>query len=161
MDMTADDRIQAARGRDGISRRALFRLSAGVGAAIAGATAAPGHAEDGPIIKPRHRTARLSDAGPGRRVLLRAAARPAVQVEERHSTTAGHAHGAEPPRSARDGECRSPPWEVPWRPSGTGPRVLARATDATGAVQPDVAAYNELGYLFGAVVRHPVTVVRP
>jgi DMSO/TMAO reductase YedYZ molybdopterin-dependent catalytic subunit len=50
-------------------------------------------------------------------------------------------------------------WELPWRPGGTGPRTLmARATDATGATQPDVAPYNTLGYLFGAVVRHPVTV---
>ena len=29
---------------------------------------------------------------------------------------------------------------------------------ARGATQPDVAPYNTLGYLFGAVVRHPVTV---
>ena len=36
--------------------------------------------------------------------------------------------------------------------------LLARATDTTGAVQPDVATYNTLGYLFGATVRHPVTV---
>jgi len=50
-------------------------------------------------------------------------------------------------------------WELPWRPERTGPRtLLARATDATGAVQPDVARYNTLGYLFGAVVKHPVTV---
>ena len=50
-------------------------------------------------------------------------------------------------------------WELPWRPEGTGRRTLmARATDATGATQPDVAPYNTLGYLFGAVVRHPVTV---
>jgi DMSO/TMAO reductase YedYZ molybdopterin-dependent catalytic subunit len=50
-------------------------------------------------------------------------------------------------------------WELPWRPSATGSHTLmARATDAAGAVQPDVARYNTLGYLFGAVVRHPVTV---
>jgi DMSO/TMAO reductase YedYZ molybdopterin-dependent catalytic subunit len=50
-------------------------------------------------------------------------------------------------------------WELPWRPEGTGPRTLmARATDATGMTQPDVVPYNTLGYLFGAVVRHPVTV---
>jgi len=50
-------------------------------------------------------------------------------------------------------------WTLPWTPSGTGAHtLLARATDATGAVQPDSAAYNTLGYLFGAVVRHPVTV---
>lgn len=50
-------------------------------------------------------------------------------------------------------------WTLPWRPTRTGTHtLLARATDATGAVQPGVATYNTLGYLFGATVRHPVTV---
>ncbi|WP_245757162.1 sulfite oxidase [Amycolatopsis xylanica] len=51
-------------------------------------------------------------------------------------------------------------WELRWRPSATGTHVLrARATDITGATQPDVAPFNTQGYLFGAVVRHPVRVV--
>lgn len=51
------------------------------------------------------------------------------------------------------------PWTYRWRPSGTGARTLmARATDVTGATQADTAPYNTLGYLFGAVVKHPVTV---
>ncbi|HEY0543645.1 MAG TPA: sulfite oxidase [Actinoallomurus sp.] len=50
-------------------------------------------------------------------------------------------------------------WEFPWRPETTGSRtLLARATDRTGASQPDVARYNTLGYLFDGVVRHPVAV---
>ena len=50
-------------------------------------------------------------------------------------------------------------WEVRWRPEHPGSyELLARATDETGATQPDLAPYNTLGYLFGAVVRHPVTV---
>ncbi|MFB4299087.1 sulfite oxidase [Actinomadura sp. NTSP31] len=50
-------------------------------------------------------------------------------------------------------------WEFPWRPDAPGPHeLLARATDETGASQPSTAPYNTLGYLFGAVVRHPVTV---
>jgi len=50
-------------------------------------------------------------------------------------------------------------WEFPWRPAGPGACTLrARATDVTGATQPDQAPYNTLGYLFGAVVAHPVTV---
>ncbi len=50
-------------------------------------------------------------------------------------------------------------WEFPWRPRAAGEYTLrARATDVTGAAQPDVAPYNTQGYLFGAVVRHPVTV---
>ncbi|MER7758653.1 sulfite oxidase [Streptomyces sp. NPDC097619] len=51
-------------------------------------------------------------------------------------------------------------WSVPWTPRTTGPTaLLARATDATGRTQPDTAAHNTQGYLFDAVVRHPVTVV--
>jgi DMSO/TMAO reductase YedYZ molybdopterin-dependent catalytic subunit len=50
-------------------------------------------------------------------------------------------------------------WEFPWRPRTTGAHTLrARATDITGVSQPDVTPYNSEGYLFGAVVRHPVTV---
>lgn len=51
-------------------------------------------------------------------------------------------------------------WEFRWRPPAPGGYTLrARATDTTGASQPDVAPYNTLGYVFGAVVDHPVTVV--
>jgi hypothetical protein len=51
-------------------------------------------------------------------------------------------------------------WEIiPWRPPASGAyELLARATDRSGATQPDVAPYNTLGYLFGAVVHHRVTV---
>ncbi|MGW8377061.1 sulfite oxidase [Streptomyces sp. ODS28] len=50
-------------------------------------------------------------------------------------------------------------WSLPWRPTGDGPRsLLARATDTRGTVQPERAVFNEQGYLFGAVVRHPVRV---
>uniref|UniRef100_A0AAU2JZW6 Sulfite oxidase n=1 Tax=Streptomyces sp. NBC_00049 TaxID=2903617 RepID=A0AAU2JZW6_9ACTN len=51
-------------------------------------------------------------------------------------------------------------WSVPWTPRAAGATaLLARATDATGRTQPETAAHNTQGYLFGAVVRHPVTVV--
>ncbi|MFF0155813.1 sulfite oxidase [Micromonospora sp. NPDC005203] len=51
-------------------------------------------------------------------------------------------------------------WAYPWRPDGPGAYSLsARATDVTGATQPAQATYNTLGYLFGAVVAHPVTIV--
>ncbi|HVW45364.1 MAG TPA: sulfite oxidase [Amycolatopsis sp.] len=50
-------------------------------------------------------------------------------------------------------------WSLPWHPPGRGSYTLrARATDLTGTPQPDVAPYNTQGYLFGAVVDHPVTV---
>ena len=51
-------------------------------------------------------------------------------------------------------------WEIDWAPAAPGPaELLARATDVRGNTQPEVTALNALGYLFDAVVRHPVTVV--
>ncbi|MFD7256489.1 sulfite oxidase [Streptomyces sp. NPDC059874] len=51
-------------------------------------------------------------------------------------------------------------WSVPWTPRTTGATaLLARATDATGRTQPETSVHNTQGYLFDAVVRHPVTVV--
>lgn len=51
-------------------------------------------------------------------------------------------------------------WSLPWTPRTAGATaLLARATDATGRTQPATAAHNTQGYLFDAVVRHPVTVV--
>ncbi|MFF0484286.1 sulfite oxidase [Streptomyces sp. NPDC004435] len=51
-------------------------------------------------------------------------------------------------------------WSAPWRPGRTGPAtLLSRTTDAAGNTQPDRAVHNTQGYLFDAVVRHPVTVV--
>ncbi|GAA2901151.1 sulfite oxidase [Streptosporangium fragile] len=53
-------------------------------------------------------------------------------------------------------------WHVTWSPQETGPRtLLARAVDETGATQPQRTPHNEFGYLFDAVVHHPVTVVNP
>ena len=46
-------------------------------------------------------------------------------------------------------------WELPWRPEPGRHELLARATDRLGA-QPDTVPFNELGYQFWAVVRHPV-----
>jgi DMSO/TMAO reductase YedYZ molybdopterin-dependent catalytic subunit len=50
-------------------------------------------------------------------------------------------------------------WSLPFTPTRPGARELrARATDAHGRVQPDSVPFNTGGYLFWAVVRHPVTV---
>ncbi|WP_441249044.1 sulfite oxidase [Kitasatospora sp. McL0602] len=50
-------------------------------------------------------------------------------------------------------------WSYDWRPEHPGPYELrARATDRRGNTQPDTAVLNREGYLFGAVVAHPVTV---
>ncbi len=48
--------------------------------------------------------------------------------------------------------------EHPWLAT-PGEHVLqARATDTAGNTQPDTSLFNDNGYLFGAVVNHPVTV---
>jgi sulfane dehydrogenase subunit SoxC len=49
-------------------------------------------------------------------------------------------------------------WSIPWQAT-PGEHVLkARATDTAGNTQPDTSLFNDNGYLFGAVVDHPVTV---
>jgi DMSO/TMAO reductase YedYZ molybdopterin-dependent catalytic subunit len=51
-------------------------------------------------------------------------------------------------------------FSVPWqRPKAGSYQLLARATDTKGRRQPLVAPFNDQGYFFDAVVRHPVTVV--
>ncbi|WP_151083674.1 molybdopterin-dependent oxidoreductase [Nocardioides cynanchi] len=51
-------------------------------------------------------------------------------------------------------------WEFDWRAPSRGDHVvMARATDVAGRQQPLVTPYNENGYFFDAVVRHPVTIV--
>ena len=50
-------------------------------------------------------------------------------------------------------------WRIPFTPTRAGVRELrARATDDHGRRQPDSVPFNTGGYLFWAVVRHPVTV---
>ncbi|MFD9593524.1 sulfite oxidase [Kitasatospora sp. NPDC059973] len=50
-------------------------------------------------------------------------------------------------------------WSLDWRPDRTGPYELrARATDRRGNTQPATSVFNREGYLFDAVVVHPVTV---
>ncbi|XEC28524.1 sulfite oxidase [Streptomyces fradiae] len=50
-------------------------------------------------------------------------------------------------------------WTASWRPAAAGPAtLLSRVTDTAGNVQPERAVHNTQGYLFNAVVRHPVTV---
>ncbi|WP_397560940.1 sulfite oxidase [Spongiactinospora sp. 9N601] len=51
-------------------------------------------------------------------------------------------------------------WRYTWRPPGPGGyTLLARATDETGTTQPLRVPFNADGYLFGAVVAHPVRVI--
>jgi DMSO/TMAO reductase YedYZ molybdopterin-dependent catalytic subunit len=51
-------------------------------------------------------------------------------------------------------------WRYVWKRPALGEQVLmARATDAAGRTQPLVTPFNDNGYFFDAVVRHPVTVV--
>jgi DMSO/TMAO reductase YedYZ molybdopterin-dependent catalytic subunit len=50
-------------------------------------------------------------------------------------------------------------WSIPWRDPRAGAyELLARATDDRGNTQPATTPLNANGYLFDAVVRHPLTV---
>ncbi|WP_345268608.1 molybdopterin-dependent oxidoreductase [Nocardioides nanhaiensis] len=50
-------------------------------------------------------------------------------------------------------------WSHSWRrPTSGEHEVLVRATDQRGRTQPLETPYNDAGYFFDAVVRHPVTV---
>jgi DMSO/TMAO reductase YedYZ molybdopterin-dependent catalytic subunit len=50
-------------------------------------------------------------------------------------------------------------WSFDWTPPAPGAYQLrARATDGTGQKQPETVPFNKNGYLFWAVVRHPVQV---
>ncbi|MFE7383810.1 sulfite oxidase [Streptomyces zhihengii] len=84
----------------------------------------------------------------------------AAPVREVEISTDGGAHW----RRARLHDAPRPGswvrWSAGWVPRTPGPAVLlARATDRAGRTQPDVSVHNTQGYLFDAVVRHPVTVV--
>ena len=49
-------------------------------------------------------------------------------------------------------------WSTSWVAKPGSHTVRVRARDDRGNVQPDSVPFNEQGYLFGAVVSHPVTV---
>ncbi|MCI0483406.1 MAG: sulfite oxidase [candidate division NC10 bacterium] len=49
-------------------------------------------------------------------------------------------------------------WEFAWAPKPGDYTLMARATDEKGNTQPDTVRWNELGYEFSAVVRHPIKV---
>jgi len=49
-------------------------------------------------------------------------------------------------------------WSFPWNARTGRHTIRVRARDDRGHVQPDTVPFNEQGYLFGAVVDHPVTV---
>lgn len=99
------------------------------------------------------------EAGVTHRLTGRAwsAAAPVSQVEV---STDGGAHWQ--PAQLRDTPRRDSwvRWTADWWPRRTGPaELLARTTDHAGNTQPERTVHNTQGYLFDAVVRHPVTVV--
>jgi sulfane dehydrogenase subunit SoxC len=50
-------------------------------------------------------------------------------------------------------------WSTPWNPLPGEHRLRARATDDKGNRQPDSVPFNTQGYLYWAVVDHPITTV--
>jgi DMSO/TMAO reductase YedYZ molybdopterin-dependent catalytic subunit len=49
-------------------------------------------------------------------------------------------------------------WALPWKPEASTRELLTRATDRHGTRQPDTVPFNDGGYQFWAVARHPVVV---
>jgi sulfane dehydrogenase subunit SoxC len=49
-------------------------------------------------------------------------------------------------------------WEMRWDAKPGSYEIVTRATDEHGNCQPDAVKWNSLGYLYNAVVSHPVTV---
>ncbi|HET9422955.1 MAG TPA: molybdopterin-dependent oxidoreductase, partial [Nocardioides sp.] len=49
-------------------------------------------------------------------------------------------------------------WSIPWNAHPGEHTIRVRARDDRGNVQPTSVPFNEQGYLFGAVVAHPVSV---
>jgi DMSO/TMAO reductase YedYZ molybdopterin-dependent catalytic subunit len=49
-------------------------------------------------------------------------------------------------------------WEFAWDAKPGDYTIMTRATDEKGNTQPDTVKWNELGYEFSAVIRHPVKV---
>jgi len=50
-------------------------------------------------------------------------------------------------------------WDFAWEATPGDYNIMTRATDAQGHRQPDTVPWNELGYEYWAVVRHPVQVM--
>lgn len=50
-------------------------------------------------------------------------------------------------------------WDFPWNATPGSYTIRVRATDERGNAQPDSVPWNDQGYLYNAVVDHPVTVV--
>ncbi|MFL6125366.1 sulfite oxidase [Actinophytocola sp.] len=76
----------------------------------------------------------------------------------RVSTDGGATWRRAHPRTAQRGGAAWLPWELPWRPEPGTYELIAAATDETGATQPTEVPFNTGGYLYGAQVRHAVTV---
>lgn len=49
-------------------------------------------------------------------------------------------------------------WSIPWNPAPGSYTIRARATDSRGNTQPWSVPFNAQGYLYWAVVDHPITV---
>ncbi len=51
-------------------------------------------------------------------------------------------------------------WSLTWNARPGDHEVRVRASDSAGDAQPEVVPWNELGYLYGGVVGHPIKVSR-
>lgn len=50
------------------------------------------------------------------------------------------------------------PWASSWQAVVGNRTIMVKATDEKGNTQPDKVPWNEQGYLYNAVIPHPVKV---
>jgi hypothetical protein len=49
-------------------------------------------------------------------------------------------------------------WDFDWEPKPGKQTIRVRATDEKGNTQPDKVPFNQQGYLYNAMVDHPIEV---
>ncbi|MEV2191033.1 hypothetical protein AB0I02_08565 [Streptomyces phaeochromogenes] len=140
---------------DGVTRRRLLTLLAATAAGTALGATPSAHAADRPIVKtlpPEWFIERGTNAET-RWEALRGTGLHTPNERAGASWRPARLHD-------RPGAGTWSRWSLVWRPDAPGATyLLARATDTAGRTQPDTAVPNTQGYLFDAVVRHPVSVV--
>jgi DMSO/TMAO reductase YedYZ molybdopterin-dependent catalytic subunit len=124
----------------------------------------PAYAPDEPpltlqTIKSAFELARGAQLAAGRRHLLTGRSWSAnAPIDDVEVSVDGGASWRRASLQENDGAAWSR-WSIPWRPATPGVHELrARATDAAGTTQPTAVPFNDGGYAFWAVVKHPVLV---
>jgi sulfane dehydrogenase subunit SoxC len=95
---------------------------------------------------------------PGARVLTGRSWSGQGQIARVEISTDGGGTWAQAMLSARNVPKAWVQWELPWEATPGSHKLQARAYDTRGNAQPTSVPFNDQGYLYWAVVNHPITV---